>query len=148
MALEYLQTLLPKSDGKTTDDYQKQLQEYAQALMKSQSPRSKGVRYTWANGLNDATGSILGAMMLKRARDMELERQGQLPTGTSSGTSAPAGMLSSSPTVSAPGGVIPPSPLSGMTALPPYAWTANPSISTPSDSRDPWSNPIVYGSAT
>jgi hypothetical protein len=86
---EVFKTLLDQPPGPTTEEYQKGLQSMAAEWLKQTSPRGKGVRYTWANGLNDAASNILGAMMLKRARDQELAALAKTNLPVPSPTAAP-----------------------------------------------------------
>jgi len=104
MAVEPIPTLLDSKTGPTTDAYQKAMNDYATHLLKGESPRKPGIRYTWANGLNDAAGNMLGAWMLKKARDQQLNRNQSQDN--------PGGMLTAPvPGAAASGGAVSPGPL-------------------------------------
>src|SRR6266404_7581011 len=88
-----------------------ELRRYIAALQ--QQRKSNSPFYTWANGLDDVTRQIVGAMLSNRADDLERQRlrtsaAGDLPENPYSGNSSPA----------APGGAAPISPFS-QTSTPP-----------------------------
>jgi hypothetical protein len=135
----YIPTILQPPKG-STEESQKQLQAYANALLTAKpSERKPGVRYTWANGLSDASNKILGAMLHNQATQQQLDYNKANPRPVPT-PGTPPGMLSPAPT---PGGGPATPPLSSAPAL---SAPAIPPIINPSNSVNPWANP--YGTAT
>jgi len=129
---DYIPTLLDNDSNKGySQEYIKFMRDYAKQMAES---KQKVYPYTWANGLADMSGKVLGAMMLKDVNNQERNSQ-RLKYGDMAGVNTPG-----AGGASGPGGAAPGAPFR-VAALGPAGMSPPPQDQQPSPSQKDPSSP-------